>query len=77
MKIIRIVLPLLFAAHCFADLASNITFKLKQPEGSSIKARQEGNEWFRVLETADDYILRKPPLYAVHERVIMGGGHSD
>lgn len=60
MKLIRIVLPLLaFAALCFANPASNATFSLKQPDGSSVMVRQVGDELFHFYETVDGYILQK------------------
>jgi len=63
MKLFQVVLPLLFlAAQCFADPASPVTFPLKQPDGTIIEVRQEGNEWFHILETSDGYILQKDVL---------------
>ena len=60
MKIIQIMLLLLFlAAQSFANPASSVTFPVKQPDGTVLEVRQEGNEWFHVLKTSDGYILQK------------------
>ena len=60
MKMIQIMLLLLFlAAQCFADPASSGTFPMKQPDGTVLEVRQEGDEWFHILETSDGYILQK------------------
>jgi len=59
-KIILAVLPLLIlASQSFSNPASNTTFPLKQPDGTVVEVRQEGNEWFHVLETVDGHILLK------------------
>ena len=63
MKIIQMILALLaLAVLCFANPASNETFFIKQPDGSSVEVRQVGDENFHVLETADGYILQKDAL---------------
>ena len=63
MKMIQIMLLLLFlAAQCFADPASSGTFPMKQPDGTVLEVRQEGDEWFHILETSDGYILQKDAL---------------
>ena len=63
MKIIQIMLLLLFlAAQSFAIPASNATFPMKQPDGTSIQVRQVGDERFNFYETADGYILQKDAL---------------
>ena len=63
MKIFQTMLMLLvLAVPCLAVPASNETFYLKQPDGSSIEVRQMGDESFHVLETADGYILQKDAL---------------
>ena len=63
MKIIQMILALLaLAVLCFANPASNETFFIKQPDGSSVEVRQIGDEYFHVLETADGYILQKDAL---------------
>ena len=62
-KIIQMILALLaLAVLCFANPASNETFFIKQPDGSSVEVRQIGDEYFHVLETADGYILQKDAL---------------
>ena len=50
------------AVQCFAVPASDETFFLKQPDGTSIEVRQRGDDRFHVLETADGYILQKDVL---------------
>ena len=63
MKSIQMLLPLMaLTAHAFAMPASNATFLLKQPDGTSIEARNVGNEHFHVFETADGYILQEDEL---------------
>ena len=63
MKVVHIVLPLLMlAAQCFAVPASNETFFLKQPDGSTIEVRYVGDENFHALVSADGYILQKDAL---------------
>ena len=63
MKIFQTMLMLLvLAVPCLAVPASNETFYLKQPDGSSVEVRQVGDENFHVLETADGYILQKDAL---------------
>lgn len=63
MKVVHIVLPLLMlAAQCFAVPASNDTFFLKQPDGSTIEVRYVGDENFHALVSADGYILQKDAL---------------
>ena len=63
MKIIQIMLLLLFlAAQSFAIPASNATFPMKQPDGTSIQVRQVGDERFNFYETADGYIVEKGSL---------------
>ena len=63
MKIIQMILALLaLAVQSFANPASNETFFIKQPDGSSVEVRQVGDENFHVLETADGYILQKDAL---------------
>ena len=63
MKVVHVVLPLLMlAAQCFAVPASNDTFFLKQPDGSSIEVRYVGDENFHALVSADGYILQKDAL---------------
>lgn len=63
MKVVHIVFPLLMlAAHCFAVPASNETFFLKQPDGSTIEVRYVGDENFHALVSADGYILQKDAL---------------
>ena len=63
MKIFQTMLMLLvLAVPCLAVPASNETFFLKQPDGSSVEVRQVGDENFHVLETADGYILQKDAL---------------
>ncbi len=59
---IIILTSLTLAAYSFAVPASNETFFLKQPDGSSIEVRYVGDEHFHVLETADGYILQKDAL---------------
>ena len=62
-KIFQTMLMLLvLAVPCLAVPASNETFYLKQPDGSSVEVRQVGDENFHVLETADGYILQKDAL---------------
>ena len=62
-KVVHIVLPLLMlAAQCFAVPASDETFFLKQPDGSSIEVRYVGDENFHALVSADGYILQKDAL---------------
>ena len=63
MKVVHIVLPLLMlAAQCFAVPASDETFFLKQPDGSTIEVRYVGDENFHALVSADGYILQKDAL---------------
>lgn len=63
MKFIHVVLSLLaFATHSLAVPASNETFFLNQPNGTSIEVRYIGDEHFHVLETADGYILQEDEL---------------
>ena len=63
MKVVHVVLPLLMlAAQCFAVPASNDTFFLKQPDGSSIEVRYVGDENSHALVSADGYILQKDAL---------------
>ena len=63
MKSIQMLLPLMaLTAHAFAMPASNATFLLKQPDGTSIEVRNVGDEHFHVLETADGYILQEDEL---------------
>ena len=63
MKSIQMLLPLIaLSTHAFAMPASNATFFLKQPDGTSIEARNVGNEHFHVFETADGYILQEDEL---------------
>lgn len=80
MKVVHIVLPLLMlAAHCFAVPASNETFFLKQPDGSTIEVRYVGDENFHALVSADDYILQKDALgYSKKDslRVFMSAMHK-
>lgn len=52
----------MLAAHCFAVPASNETFFLKQPDGSTIEVRYVGDENFHALVSADGYILQKDAL---------------
>ena len=52
----------MLAAHCFAVPASNDTFFLKQPDGSTIEVRYVGDENFHALVSADGYILQKDAL---------------
>ena len=63
MNLIRFALPFVFlAVQCFANPASNNPFTLKQPDGSTVQAREVGDEWFSFIETADGYILQKDRL---------------
>ena len=63
MKFLQIGLMLFaLAVQCFAVPASDETFFLKQPDGTSIEVRQRGDDRFHVLETADGYILQKDVL---------------
>ncbi len=63
MKSIQLLLPLMaLAVHALAVPASNETFSLKQPDGTSIEVRNVGDEHFHVLETADGYILQEDEL---------------
>ena len=63
MRFTQILLPLLaLAGHALAIPASNETFFLKQPDGSTIEVRQRGDELFHVFETADGYILQEDEL---------------
>ena len=63
MRVAQIVLILLvWVVPCFAAPASDETFFLKQPDGSSIEVRQVGDENFHVLETVDGYILQRDAL---------------
>ena len=63
MKIVHIVLLLLLLATLsFAVPASDETFFLKQPDGSTIEARYVGDENFHALVSADGYILQKDAL---------------
>lgn len=52
----------MLAAQCFAVPASNETFFLKQPDGSTIEVRYVGDENFHALVSADGYILQKDAL---------------
>ena len=52
----------MLAALCFAVPASNETFFLKQPDGSTIEVRYVGDENFHALVSADGYILQKDAL---------------
>lgn len=45
-----------------AEPASDETFNLKQPDGSTVEVRLVGDERFHVYETADGYILQKDVL---------------
>ena len=45
-----------------AEPASDETFNLKQPDGSTVEVRLVGDERFHVFETADGYILQKDVL---------------
>ena len=74
MKIIQIMLLLLFlAAQSFANPASSVTFPVKQPDGTVLEVRQEGNEWFHVLKTSDGYILQKDErgFYAFMQKMLV------
>ena len=58
MNLVRFVLPILFlAAYCFSNPARNVTFPLKQPDGTTVQVRQVGDEYFHFYETVDGYIL--------------------
>ena len=48
--------------QCLANPASNSTFPLKQPNGTTVEVRQVGNEFFHVIETADGCILQEDIL---------------
>ena len=50
------------AVNSMAEPASDETFNLKQPDGSSVEVRLVGDEHFHVYETADGYILQKDVL---------------
>lgn len=50
------------AVNCIAEPASDETFNLKQPDGSTVEVRLVGDEHFHVFETADGYILQKDVL---------------
>lgn len=50
------------AVNSMAEPASDETFNLKQPDGSSVEVRLVGDEHFHVYETADGYILQKDAL---------------
>ena len=52
----------MLAAQCFAVPASDETFFLKQPDGSTIEVRYVGDENFHALVSADGYILQKDAL---------------
>ena len=60
MNLVRFVLPILFlAAYCFSNPARNVTFPLKQPDGTTVQVRQVGDEYFHFYETTDGYILQE------------------
>ena len=48
--------------NSMAEPASDETFNLKQPDGSTVEVRLVGDEHFHVFETADGYILQKDAL---------------
>ena len=48
--------------NSMAEPASDETFNLKQPDGSTVEVRLVGDERFHVFETADGYILQKDVL---------------
>ena len=50
------------AVNSMAEPASDETFNLKQPDGSTVEVRLVGDEHFHVFETADGYILQKDAL---------------
>ena len=50
------------AVNSMAEPASDETFILKQPDGSTVEVRLVGDEHFHVFETADGYILQKDAL---------------
>ena len=63
MNLVRFVLPILFlAACCFSNPARNVTFPLKQPDGTTVRVRQVGDEYFHFYETVDGYILQEDKL---------------
>ena len=50
------------AVNSTAEPASDETFNLKQPNGSTVEVRLVGDEHFHIFETADGYILQKDVL---------------
>jgi len=50
------------AVNSMAEPASDETFNLKQPNGSTVEVRLVGDEHFHIFETADGYILQKDVL---------------
>ena len=62
-KVALFALVVAIGAVCsMAEPASNETFYLQQPDGSSVEVRLVGDEHFHVYETADGYILQKDAL---------------
>ena len=62
--------------NSMAEPASDETFNLKQPDGSTIEVRLVGDEHFHVYETADGHILQKDALgyYAYADRTGESSG---
>ena len=60
-KLFLLVLVLLFTTEGHADPVFGEVFDLRQPDGSIIKARVWGDEFYRVVETLDGYTVVRDP----------------
>lgn len=47
----------IFNSKSFAVPAAPVIFEISQPDGTTFKAKQEGDEWLNWVETEDGYTI--------------------